>query len=254
MATAPMRRLKAPLIAAAMAAVFAIAPAQAQSSLSDADKAALEETIRNYILEHPEIIVEAIEKLRQQEQARAAQRQQQSLQSRGEALRYDPGTPVVGNPDGDVVIVEFFDYRCPYCKKVAEPLREVVKEDGNIRLVMKEYPILSAESELAAKAALAAHEQGRYEDFHFTLMTEPGALNRDKIFGIAESLGLDLEKLRADMESPEIAAKLAEVAELGEALNVRGTPAFVIGDELVPGAISIEEMRQRVRQVRADAG
>lgn len=258
MTNAESRPSRAPFLTVALAAAaiaFGVAaPAQAQSSLSEADKAELEQTIRNYILEHPEIIVEAIEKLRQREQAQATQRQTETLESRGEELRYDPGSPVIGNPEGDVVIVEFFDYRCPYCKRVAEPLRKVVKEDGNIRLVMKEYPILSEESVTAAKAALAAHAQGRYEDFHFTLMTDPGALNADKIFGVAESLGLDMEKLRADMDSPEVAAQLTKVDDLGEALNVRGTPAFVIGDELVPGAISIEEMRQRVRQARANSG
>jgi protein-disulfide isomerase len=260
MTMVPARRRRAPSFATALA-TFALgvlfagpAPAQAQDSLSEADKEVLEETIRNYILEHPEIIVEAIEKLRQQEQARAAQRQTDVLQSRSEELRYDPGTPVIGNPDGDVVIVEFFDYRCPYCKRVAEPLRQVVKEDGNIRLVMQEYPILSEESVMAAKAALAAFEQGRYEDFHFNLMTGPGELNEDKVFGVAEELGLDLEKLRADMESPEIAAKLERANALGQALNVRGTPAFVIGDEIVPGAISIEDMRGKVREAREKTG
>lgn len=217
------------------------------------DKAAFDAMIRAYLLEHPEVVVEALESFQRREQARAAERQTQALRGADEDLRYDPDSPVIGNPEGDVVIVEFFDYRCPYCKQVAAALREVVQQDGNIRLVMKELPILSEESHMAARAALAAEKQGRYEDFHFALMTGPGTLSQDQVFAVAEDLDMDLERLRSDMESPEIAAILDEVYALAQTLGIRGTPAFVIGDEIIPGAIPIETMRQKVADARAGA-
>ena len=245
-------------LAAASLAVLLLATAGSQAiaadeALSEEERAAFEQVIRDYLLENPEIIGEAIQRLQLREQAREVERQQQAVARNGEALRYDPQSPVIGNPDGDVVIVEFFDYRCPYCKQVADDLRRVVEEDGNIRLVMKEFPILSEESEMAAKAALAAHKQGRYEDFHFTLMTDPGGLSEASVFAIAEDLDLDLDQLRADMESPEINRQLDQIYALAQQIGVRGTPAFVIGDELIPGAISIEAMRAKVAEARDGA-
>ena len=241
------------LAALLLASAGGPAPAAGMEDLSEEEKAAFEEMIRDYILENPEIVEEALRKLQQREQAREAERQQQAITQNLEALRNDPNSPVIGNPDGDVTIVEFFDYRCPYCKQVADDLRNVVEEDGDIRLVMKELPILSKESETAAKAALAAQKQGRYEDFHFTLMTDPGSLSETSIFAVAEDLGLDLEQLRADMDSPEITRQLDEVYALAQQIGVRGTPAFVIGEELIPGAISIEIMREKVAAIRDGA-
>ncbi|MEX2409456.1 MAG: DsbA family protein, partial [Rhodovibrionaceae bacterium] len=241
--------MAAALTAALLLSMPQGAGAQDSAPFPPQDKAAFDAMIRDYLLEHPEVVVEALESFQRREQARATERQTQTLQSAD--LRYDPESPVIGNPDGDVVIVEFFDYRCPYCKQVTEPLLEVVKEDGNIRLVMKELPILSAESYLAARAALAAEKQGRYEDFHFALMTEPGTLSEASIFAVAKDLDLDLERLRRDMDSPEVAAALDDVSELADRLGIRGTPAFVIGDEIIPGALSIDAMRQRVAEARA---
>lgn len=248
--------LRRALLALALPLALA-APGAAQAADQDGfsakDKTAIEAIVRGYLLEHPEVIVEALEELQRREQARSSELQTQTLRTAGKELRFNPDSPVIGNPDGDVVIVEFFDYRCPYCKQVAQALREVVEEDGNIRLVMKELPILSEESHMAARAALAADLQGRYEDFHFALMSEPGSLNEDTVFAIAEDLGLDSDRLRADMESREIVLALEEVYTLAQSLGIRGTPAFVIGDELVPGAITQEIMRRKVAEARAGA-
>lgn len=258
MTTASLRTAVLALAAFGLAPVLLFAtPASLRAeepvAIAPENKAAIEEIIRNYILEHPEVVDEALQKLEQREQAQAAAQQKQAIRQAGEALRHDPDSPVIGNPEGDVVIVEFFDYRCPYCKQVAESLRKVVKEDGKIRLVMKELPILSQESYLAATAALAAHAQGRYEDFHFALMTEPGTLSEETVFAVAEDLGLDLDRLRADMGSPKIARALEEVYALAQKIGVRGTPAFVIGEEFIPGAISIEAMKEKVAAARDDA-
>ena len=175
------------------------------------------------------------------------------LVSRRDDLANDPDSPVVGNPDGDVVIVEFFDYRCPYCVRVAEGLRETVEDDGNIRLVMKEFPILGPESMLASRMALAAVQQDKYEDLHWALMEVSSGLNEETAFRVAEQVGLDIDQLRRDMEAPEIDEMLQRNYDLAQALQVNGTPAFVVGDEIVRGALDMRSLRQIVARTRAGA-
>ena len=162
----------------------------------------------------------------------------------------DPGSPVGWNRDGDVTIVEFFDYRCPYCRAVAPRLAQLKKEDRGIRYVYKEWPILGPASKVAARAALAAWKQGRYEEFHEALMTYPGQLTEKGVFKTAERVGIDVDRLRQDMEAPEIAQALARTQQLASALGITGTPAFVIGNELVPGAVSLEQLKLFVRRAR----
>jgi protein-disulfide isomerase len=159
----------------------------------------------------------------------------------------------MGNPAGDVVVVEFFDYRCPYCKTVAGMVRDEVASDGKVRLVMKEFPILGPQSVQAARAALAAVLQDKYDVFHFALMTQPGDMSDTHIDTVAASVGLDVERLRRDMKSPEIAAAIDRNIALAEAVGIRGTPAFVIGKSLVPGAIDAESFRQLIADARARA-
>ena len=182
---------------------------------------------------------------------RPEERQRETLKAQQAILTQDPDSPVIGNPDGDVVVVEFFDYRCGYCKKVVNDLRQVVESDGNIRLVMKEFPILGPESQLAARAALASAKQGRYEEFHFALMTARGQINEASIMAIAEDSGLDIDRLKQDMEGEEIDALLQKNFELAQSLGIRGTPAFVIGDELYPGALDLQSLKALITKARA---
>jgi protein-disulfide isomerase len=157
---------------------------------------------------------------------------------------------VAGNPDGAVTVVEFFDYRCPYCKAVARDMIETLEAEGDVRIVFKEFPILGPDSQTAAKAALAADRQGKYLPFHQALMDHKGTLDRDAILDIAEELGLDLELLEVDMESPEVATVIARTLALAEALDIGGTPAFIIGDELVPGAVDMKTLKDLVAKAR----
>ncbi len=149
--------------------------------------------------------------------------------------------------------MEFFDYRCPYCKRVAGALQALVAEDPNIRLVMKEYPILSQESIEAARAALAAARQGQYERFHFALMERGGSMTESEVMGVAQSVGLDLDQLRRDMQSAEIEEALRRNYALAETIGVGGTPAMVIGTTLIPGAVGLERLRSLVAEARAQA-
>lgn len=162
----------------------------------------------------------------------------------------DRRDPIFGNPDGNVTVVEFFDYRCPYCKTVAARLLATVKRDGNIRLVFKELPVLGARSEYAARAALAAKNQGRYLAFHKALMRSSGRLTQKRVLSIAKSVGVNTNRLRADMQSPEIDDAIAANRDMARKLGIRGTPTFVIADRTVRGAVSMASIRKHVAKAR----
>ena len=254
------------LLGAASAAVAALvlclslalsgpAAAQEQSRPGGFDPAqveGIEQIVRDYLLAHPEILIQSLNEFQQRQKVAENQRQQQAVGASRAALTQDPDTPVMGNPEGDVTIVEFFDYKCPYCKRAAGTLKEVVASDGNIRLVMKEFPILGPQSIKAARAALAVARQGKYEEFHWALMTEPGDMSDPHIRQVARTVGVDVDRMMADMDSPEIQAMIARNHDLAQALQINGTPAFVIGDTLIPGAVDRKTIERLVAQVRAN--
>jgi len=223
-----------------------------QESLTEQGK--LEQVIHDYLLAHPEVLVQALEKYQAQQDQQSAAKQAQALADRHDELVNAPDSPVLGNPSGNVTVVEFFDYRCPYCKSVAKSFIEMFEGDGNVRVVLKEFPILGAESEFAAKAALAAQKQGKYRDFHLALMAFKGQLSVDDVRRIAGEVGMDMAKLERDMQSPEIAATINRDYALAEALGIKGTPAFIVGNELIPGVISAEEMQKKIAAARNTQG
>ena len=218
---------------------------------SKTDKSAIEKIVREYLLENPEVIDEAIQILRARRQAEEENRAKQALSQNGDALRHHPMTPVSGNVDGDVTVVEFFDYQCGYCKRSLASMVELLRSDKNVRVVWKELPILGPASRIAARTAMASKKQAKYLDFHIALMGERGRLSEGKIMEAAKRVGLNLEKLREDMKDPAIDAYLDETQQLANALGIRGTPAFVIGDKLVPGAIDTAGMKRIIAQSRA---
>jgi protein-disulfide isomerase len=162
----------------------------------------------------------------------------------------DPRSPIAGNPAGDVTIVEFFDYHCGYCKTVSGPLDQLLREDKGLRLVLKEYPILAEDSVVAARAALAASAQGKYWDFHQALMAHRGKFDMPTLKDIAGSVGLDAEQMEADMAAPSMLEDLQGNHALAEDLGVEGTPTFVIGDRIIPGALSADELKQLIAEAR----
>ena len=232
------------------AALFA-GPALAHDGpLSPERKAEIEALVRDYILQHPEVILESVAIMQAREDAEKNAAAKQALVDRREALERDPGDPVLGNPNGDVTIVEFFDYQCGYCKTMMTPLMELVKEDGNVRLVLKEFPILGPASETAALASLAADRQGKYEAFHTGLLGLRGRLTAEAIFQVALEVGLDVDKLKADMQDPALQDQVRKSFDLAKALSIQGTPAFTIGTHVVPGAISKEQLAELVAEAR----
>ncbi len=229
-------------------------PGQAQETppvLDAQQKEAIEALVREYLLEHPEVLVESLQSFERRQREAEARRQREALIAEAETLINDPDAPVIGNPEGDITLVEFFDYRCPYCKRMTGIMAELMETDPNLRVVMKEFPILSQESVMAAKAALAAERQGKYEAFHFALMEGGGGFTEDEIMAVAGSVGLDEAQLRADMEDPAIEVALRRNNATAEKIGITGTPAFIVGDTLMPGALSLEQLRAVIAEARA---
>jgi protein-disulfide isomerase len=242
------------LLPLVLAAAFLLAgPAvTAGEALTPVQRKAVEETVRDYLRNNPEILLEAIQALRVKEEAAAAERQRAALTQLRPALEREAASPVGGNPNGDVTVVEFFDYRCGFCKKVFPTMREVMKADTGIRYVFKEFPILGPESVTAARAALAAWKQApdKYFAFHSALMEMKGNLTEDKVFDLAAEVRLDVKRLRQDMTASDVEAEIARNHALAEQLGISGTPAFVVGSHIVPGAIDRASLERLVAQAR----
>ena len=220
------------------------------SAASTPDKAALGTAIRNYLIANPEVLVEAMQELERKQDSQRDSQAGKAIQEHREGLLNDPETPVAGNPMGDVTVVEFSDYQCPYCKRAHAAVKSVLAADGKVRLVFKDLPILGEPSRIAALAALASKAQNKHDALHNALMEFNGKLDRDKIMEIAGSVGLDVAQLQKDMEDPKLKAIIERNMELAQALGVRGTPAFVIGKQFVPGAVDAGTLKQMIADAR----
>lgn len=248
-----MRSLSWPILAIMLGVFVSLSPDPALGSrhIFDGEQTGeIERILRDYFLKNPEIMLEALQVLENRRRLAEQERLQNAVSANMDELTNDPGSPVGGNPDGDVTIVEFFDYRCPYCKAVAPRLDRLLSEDNEIRFVYKEWPILGPVSEFAARAALAAMKQDKYEPFHKAVMTAKGQLTEDMVIDYTRRLDLDQDQLMRDMESPEVDAILNRNQDLAERLGITGTPAFVVGETLVPGAASLVQLKALVRQAR----
>jgi protein-disulfide isomerase len=240
-------RMLATVLAAFFAALqLGMAPAVAQTL---PDKA-VEQAIHDYILAHPEVLVESLRRAKESEQERVATLAKSVIQSSQKELFDDPNTPILGNPNGDITIVEFFDYRCPYCRQVEPWLQTLIKTDKGVRLAQKEFPILGPASVFAARMALAAQKQGKHTELHNALMAKKPNIDEATILEVAKQAGLDIDRLKTDMNTPEIDTELRSTAELAKELRLHGTPAFVIGSELVPGATDLNTLRLMVDGAR----
>jgi protein-disulfide isomerase len=212
----------------------------------------VKELVLETIREHPEIVLEAVQIIKKQEQERQAVTAKSVLSDNRALLENDPNAPVLGNLNGDVTVVEFFDYNCPYCRRVKPHIETLLEEDPNVRLVYREWPILGDGSIFAARAALASREQEKYEEFHWALMGMQGRAEEASVIRVAEAVGLDIATLRRDMQAPKVDAHIAASTELSRALGFNGTPSFVIGDALVPGVIEADQMIRLAQEARAE--
>ena len=224
-----------------------MAPSLARADLDATDRATLNSIIEDFIRNNPEIVRDTLIALAAREKA---ERKQTGLSK----VRDDQGDPVMGNANGTITLYEFSDYNCGYCKRVFEPIQQLVRDNPDVRLVIKEFPILSQSSLVAAKAAIAAEMQGKFGDYHIAMMTYRGQITDAVVMRMAAQSGVDIEQLKSDMESPKTMAIIQRTREAAAALEINGTPGLVVGDTVVPGAIGLDELVKLIAEERNKRG
>lgn len=240
-------RARVPLLAlvvAALAAGTAGAVLAAQLGNKDPARADIERIVRDYILANPEIIPEAMTRLQSREASRM-------LASNRAEIETPFAGAMAGNPRGDVTLVVFFDYACPYCKQGARDVARLVSEDKNLKVVFRDFPVLSPDSETAALASLSAASQGRYVRFHDAMFEGSGRLTRERTIATVRQAGLNEKRTAADLGSAALKAELKRNLELGRALGLSGTPSYIIGDRVLSGAVGLEALRGAISEARA---
>jgi protein-disulfide isomerase len=202
--------------------------------------------IERYIRAHPEVIEQSLQGLLAKREAELRDHQKMALVTKQQELVHDPASPVSGNPKGEITLVEFYDYRCGFCKKAASAVTELQKEDRRVRVVYKDLPILGEPSELAAKAALASQVQGKHQAFHEALLASHADMSKESILKIAVKVGLDAKRLEADMANPKWQTVIDKNRALAHELGISGTPGFIVGNELVPGWLDLNGLKELI--------
>jgi protein-disulfide isomerase len=220
------------------------------STFSTPQEDEIRRIVRDYLRRHPELIIEALEQAEEARKEREAQEQAAAVKRLRADVMADSRVPSFGPADADVTIVEFFDYRCPYCKRMQPAMIELLRSDRRVRVLYRELPILGPDSVAAARAALAAHRQGAYRRFHDRLMAVREPLDERLVYALAREESLDVDKLHADARLPEIQEQIERNLAMAEALKIRGTPALIIGEQFVPGAVDLDSLRRLVANAR----
>ena len=251
--TLPLPR---PARAAVLAASLSLAPlavlAQAPPFTAE-QRGEIGEIIREYLLQNPEVLQEAIAELEKRQGDAQKTAQAAALSEERERLFNSPRGALVGNAGGDVALVEFFDYNCGYCKRALTDLKALIKADPKLKLVLRDFPVLGPESVEASRVSIAAKQQLKGEklfDYHVRVMETKGRVNGERAMAVAREMGLDMARLQKDLDGEEVKATLQENVALGDKLGLTGTPAFILADEIIPGAVGLEPMRQAVASVR----
>jgi protein-disulfide isomerase len=228
-------------------------PASAQS-LSDQQKRELGDLIRSYLLEHPEILREMADKLDANDQEEERLARTEGLAREKDAIFRHSGDAAIGNPNGNVTIVEFMDYNCGWCKRSVVEMQALAAKDKNLRIVFKEFPIFGQHSEFAARAALASVRQDKYWPFHQALFAHEGQVTEDVVMEIAKELGLDIAKLTDDMKSQQVLDTIALNYDLAKTLKLNGTPAFIVDGKVFPGYLPADQLEAAIADVRSAGG
>jgi len=239
------------LIAAAALALIAVTPLHAQD-FSTAQRGEIEKIIRDYIIKHPEVLQEAMSELEKRQQAAELEKARAAVKVHSTALFSSPRQVTLGNPQGDVTFVEFFDYNCGYCKRALSDMMEIMKKDPKVKVVLKEFPVLGPSSVEAAQVAVAVRMQDpkKYLDFHQKLLMGRGQADKARAIAAAKEAGLDTARIEKDLKSEEVAKTLEESMKLAEALGLNGTPSYVIGNDVVIGAVGLATLTQKVNAAR----
>lgn len=249
------RLAAAPVLALGLLATPMPAPALDLPAMTEAEREAFGEAVRAYLLEHPEVIMEAVALLEQRQQAQQADTDKALIAAHRDAIFADGVSWVGGNPDGDITLVEFMDYRCGYCRKAFEEVASLVQGDGNIRFVVKEFPILGEDSVRAARFAIATRQIAgpeAYERAHDSLIKLQGPMNDAALNRLARQLELDGPAILAAMDGEAVTAELQANHTLAQELQINGTPTFVLDDTMLRGYVPLAEMQRIVGEVRTD--
>jgi protein-disulfide isomerase len=248
----PSFRMLAPALFAL--ALFGAPPSASAQSFSDTQRGDIESIVRNYLIAHPEVLEEAMAELSKRQSAAEAEKHATSVATNAEAIFNSPRGVSVGNKDGDVTFVEFFDYNCGYCKRAMSDMLDLMKSDPKLKVVLKEFPVLGPGSVEAAQIAVAVRMQDpsgkKYLDFHQKLLNSKGQADKARALAAAKEAGLDMAKIEKDSASPEVRATLEENFKLAEAMGMNGTPSYVIGKQVVIGAVGLESLREKIGVAR----
>ena len=238
------------LLAPALIALAALAAPRAASaqSFNDTQKSDIEAIVKNYLVSHPEVLEEAMNELTKRQAAAEEQKHQESIAKNSDTIFNSPRGVVLGNKDGDVTFVEFFDYNCGYCKRAMADMLDLLKNDPKLKVVLKEFPVLSEGSVEAAKVAVAARMQDpkKYLDFHTKLLGGRGPADKARAMAAAKDAGYDTARIEKDMTSPEVKATIEENMKLAEDMGLNGTPSYVIGKQIVVGAVGLDGLKEKI--------
>jgi protein-disulfide isomerase len=247
----PLRLLLPTLFAVALCAT---PPAASTESFSGGQRGEIETIIRNYLIAHPEVLEEAMAELNKRQAAAEAEKHEESVAQNSDTIFNSPRGVVLGNKDGDVTFVEFFDYNCGYCKRAMTDMLDLMKSDSKLKVVLKEFPVLSQGSVEAAQVAVAVRMQDpggkKYLDFHQRLLGGRGPADKARAIAAAKEAGLDVARIEKDLASPEVRATIEENFKLAESMGMNGTPSYVIGKQVVIGAVGLEGLREKIGVAR----
>ena len=243
------------LASAAFAVALCGAPLQASAqSFTDSQRGDIETIVKNYLVSHPEVLEEAMAELNKRQAAAETEKHEASISANAETIFNSPRGVVLGNKDGDVSFVEFFDYNCGYCKRAMADMLDLMKTDSKLKVILKEFPVLSEGSVEAAKVAVAVHMQDpggkKYLDFHQKLLGGRGPADKARAMAAAKDAGLDTARIEKDLSSPEVKATIEENFKLAEAMGMNGTPSYVIGNHVVVGAVGLDGLKEKIALAR----
>jgi protein-disulfide isomerase len=234
------------LVAAVLAAGLGgavLAAGTGSPPVSSGDRAAIEKIVHDYIMAHPEIIPEAMARMQNREIEKL-------LASNRKEIQTPFGSAMAGNPKGDVTLVVFFDFACPYCKQGSADVAKLIASDPNLRVVFRDFPVLSPASDEAAMAALSAAQQGKYLKFHDAMFAAPGKVSHERTVAVVRSAGLDEMKTAKDLNSAALKAEIRKNLDLGRALGLTGTPSYIVGNQILAGAVGYDELKDAVAAAR----
>jgi protein-disulfide isomerase len=247
----PSIRLLAPAL---FAFALCAAPVASAQSFSDSQKTDIEAIIKTYLVSHPEVLEEAMTELNKRQAAEESKKHEASVSENASTIFNSPRGVMLGNKDGDVTFVEFFDYNCGYCKRAMADMMDLMKSDPKLKVVLKEFPVLSPGSVEAAQVAVAVRMQDpggkKYLDFHQKLLGGRGPADKAHAMAAAKDAGLDMARLEKDLASPEVKATIEENFKLAEAMGMNGTPSYVIGKQVVVGAIGLDGLKEKIELAR----